>query len=81
MDLRLSRRIAFTERYKLEFLAEGFNIFNRTQAATFNTTFYTVGGTAAAPTLTFNAPFLTVTGAGTTLYTQRQIQLAVRFQF
>ncbi len=81
MDLRLSRRFSFSERYKLEFLAEAFNIFNRTQASSFNTTFYTVGGTAAVPTLTFNSNFQVVNEASSTLYRERQIQFAVRFQF
>lgn len=81
MDLRLSRRIAFNERFKLELLAEAFNIFNRFQATDFATTAYNVGGTAAAPTLTFRTDFLNVTGAGATLYRERQVQLSVRFQF
>jgi hypothetical protein len=31
VDMRVSRRFAITERTRLEFLAEGFNLFNRTQ--------------------------------------------------
>lgn len=81
VDLRLSRRFSFTERFKLEFLAEGFNIFNRTQGTSFNTTFYTVSSVGGVPTLTFNQNFLALTEASGTLYRERQIQFAVRFQF
>ena len=31
VDARLSRRFSITEGTKLEFLVEGFNVFNRTQ--------------------------------------------------
>jgi hypothetical protein len=77
VDLRLSRRIAFTETVKLELLAEAFNLFNRTQATSFNTTFYTLSGS----NLNFNSSFRQVTEASGTLYRERQVQLAVRFQF
>ena len=30
LDVRVSKRFKFTEKYNLEFLAEGFNVFNRT---------------------------------------------------
>jgi hypothetical protein len=54
LDLRLSKRFRFTERYNVEVLAEGFNIFNRTQVATLNNTRYSVtNGTTATPTLTY----------------------------
>lgn len=88
VDLRLSRRFAITEGTKLELLAEGFNIFNRTQVTTLNTTFYSVcsTGTGASPCsqLNFNggaSGFGSVTGADSTLFRERQIQLAVRFEF
>ena len=41
-DLRLSKRFKFSEDYSLEFLAEGFNIFNRTQVFAVNTLLYTL---------------------------------------
>ena len=88
VDLRLSKRLRFTERYNLEFLAEGFNIFNRTQIFGVNTLAYNVTGATATTggTLTFNqtngiANFQQVTGTDSTLYRERQIQFAVRFQF
>src|SRR4030095_16765838 len=58
LDGRLSRRFSLTERMRLEVLAEGFNLFNRTQVTGVNSTFYNLSGS----TLTFNAPFSTTTG-------------------
>lgn len=63
LDVRLSKRFKFTERYNLEFLAEGFNVFNRTQIFGVNTLLYSLttsnlttplgscaAGTTATPT-------------------------------
>jgi hypothetical protein len=76
-DLRISRRYYIKEKMNVEFFAEAFNIFNRTQITGLNTTFYTLSGT----TLNYNSAFGTITEAGGTLYRERQIQLAVRFAF
>jgi hypothetical protein len=76
-DMRLSRRFYIKEGMNLEFLAEAFNILNRTQFTGANTTMYTLTGT----TLNFNAPFGQITEAGGTLYRERQVQLGFRFQF
>ena len=84
-DLRVSRRFHLKESMNLELLAEGFNIFNRTQVSGVNNSIYTasVSGTAPNQTaiLTFNPTFLTINEASQTLFRERQIQLAVRFQF
>jgi hypothetical protein len=77
LDVRLSKRFRFTEKYKLELLAEGFNVLNRTNVFNVNTTLYTRSGN----TLTFNPAFGQATGADSTLYRERQIQFAARFQF
>ncbi|MEK6282309.1 MAG: TonB-dependent receptor [Acidobacteriota bacterium] len=77
VDMRISRRFSITEGTKLELLAEGFNVFNRTQVTGVNTTLYSLSGS----TLTFNAPFGTTTFADSTLFRERQVQLAARFQF
>ncbi len=81
LDARLSRRFSLTESVKLELLAEGFNVFNRTQVTLVNTTIYNLAGS----TLTFNGvgtnPFRNVTGADSTLFRERQVQLAARFEF
>ena len=77
LDLRISRRFNITESTKLELLAEGFNVFNRFQVTGMNSTLYNQSGT----TLTLNPTFQTITGADSTLFRERQIQLAARFQF
>jgi outer membrane receptor protein involved in Fe transport len=81
VDARLSRRFSLSEQVKLELLAEGFNVFNRTQVTVVNPTIYNQAGT----TLTFNGvgtnPFFNVTGADSTLFRERQVQFAARFEF
>ncbi len=83
LDMRISRRFSITEGMKLELLAEGFNIFNRFQVTNMNATLYNQSGS----TLTFNSgagitnPFKNITGADSTLFRERQVQLAARFQF
>ncbi|HEU4714717.1 MAG TPA: TonB-dependent receptor [Pyrinomonadaceae bacterium] len=77
VDMRLSRRFAITEGTRLEFLVEGFNIFNRTQVTTVQGTIYNISGA----NLNFNAPFATTTGADSTLFRERQVQFAARFEF
>ncbi len=77
VDMRVSRRFSITEGTNIEFLAEGFNVFNRTQVTAVQGTIYNLSGS----TLTFNTPFATITGADSTLFRERQVQLAVRFEF
>jgi hypothetical protein len=77
VDARLSRRFSLSESMKLEFLVEGFNVFNRTQVTVVNPTLYSLSGS----TLTFNTPFASTTGADSTLFRERQVQLAARFEF
>jgi outer membrane receptor protein involved in Fe transport len=76
-DLRISRRFRLKESMNLEALVEGFNIFNRTQVTNVDSTIYRASGT----TLIFNPNFLTTTEAGGTLFRERQIQFALRFEF
>ncbi len=78
-DLRLSRRFKFNEGTALELLAEGFNVFNRTQITNVNSTLYTQSFTTN--TFTFNTPFQSITETGATLFRERQVQFAVRFEF
>ncbi|HEY0428973.1 MAG TPA: carboxypeptidase regulatory-like domain-containing protein [Pyrinomonadaceae bacterium] len=77
LDLRLSKRFRFSERYNLEFLAEGFNIANRTHVFGENSTLYTRAGNV----LTYNPSFGDITTTDSTLYRERQIQFSARFQF
>ena len=98
LDLRVSRRIRFKESQSLEFLIEGFNLFNRTQVTGENNSIYAISSVAATcnATRTLCTPataslspttsagvssFQQVNGAGGTLFRERQIQWAVRFQF
>jgi hypothetical protein len=79
-DMRLSRRFTIKEGMRFEVLAEAFNIFNRTQVTTVNQTLYTISGS----NLTFNSGasgFNSVTGADSTLFRERQVQLGARFEF
>ena len=76
-DARLSKRFRFSERYNLELLAEGFNLFNRTHVFGQNSTLYSRSGTV----LTYNNSFGDITTTDSTLYRERQIQFAARFQF
>ncbi|HKO99750.1 MAG TPA: TonB-dependent receptor [Pyrinomonadaceae bacterium] len=80
VDLRLSRRIKFNESMNIEFLAEGFNIFNRYQVTSVNTTLYTFSGSNLS--FTPNGPnFGVPSGAGNSIFRERQIQFAARFHF
>ena len=65
----------------MELLAEGFNIFNRTQVTSVNNTIYNVLGANGVVNLTFNPAFGTTTGADGFFFRERQIQLAARFEF
>ncbi len=88
LDMRISRRFALGERVKLELLAEGFNLFNRTQVTNVSAGIYSIDttGSAAAPRPFLNfssgaSGFNSVTGADSTLFRERQVQLAARVQF
>jgi hypothetical protein len=64
----------------VEFLAEGFNIFNRYQVTSVNSTLYTFSGSNLS--FTPNGPnFGVPSGAGNSIFRERQIQFAARFHF
>lgn len=77
VDMRVSRRFRFTETVNLEFLAEAFNMFNRTQVISIDTNAYTISGN----NLAFRPAFETVSSTQSTTLRERQFQFAVRFQF
>ena len=87
IDARLSKRFRLTESMNLELLAEAFNVQNRTHVFSHNSTLYNrgtvpTGSPAGTPVpLNFNSSFGQVTGTDSTLYRERQIQFAARFQF
>ena len=80
-DLRISKRIRFTENMNLEILAEGFNLFNRSNVTGVNNTYisninFTTG------VLTYNPTFgSTTTINNSTNLAPRQIQLGAKFNF
>lgn len=86
VDLRISRRFKVTEGSKIEFLAEGFNIFNRTQVTGVNTRMYQLSAAGSTPGSDVIATFDPTFGTPSDLsngffFRERQIQLAVRFEF
>lgn len=91
VDLRISRRFTIKENAKLELLAEGFNIFNRSQVTGVNNRMYVAcTGTGAAGTCpfgtgvfaTYDPTFGTPSDVSNGFfYRERQIQLAARFEF
>ena len=83
VDLRISRGFEMEGGHRFEALVDVFNLFNRTNYTSVNSLLYTVGGTAAAPTLTYNTAFATLTNANSNyfVFTPRQVQLALRYSF
>ena len=87
VDLRISRRFKITEGSKIEFLAEGFNIFNRTQVTGVNNRIYQLSAPNSGPNAgtviaTFDPTFGTPSDLSNGFFfRERQIQLAVRFEF
>jgi hypothetical protein len=83
--MRISRRFQIKEDMRFELLAEAFNLFNRTQVTGVNSTIYNFSTTGCpagvAQCLVSNAPFGQVTGADSTLFRERQVQLGARFEF
>jgi Carboxypeptidase regulatory-like domain len=91
-DLRLTRDFPITEHTTFEVIAEGFNIFNRTNIFSVNQTAYSWeppngGSCQLAGVANFNGclvpnpQFLAPTSTGNTLYTARQWQFGARFRF
>jgi hypothetical protein len=89
LDLRVSRELHIKENTRVEFMAEAFNVFNRSNYNGFNTTLYTASATTTPPPL--SQPILLAPSSG---YLQpnndasppdgtnaRRLQLAVRFRF
>lgn len=80
-DLRISRRFSIGEKAKLELLAEGFNVFNRTEVTSVNTSMYNISVSGTNANATFNPAFGTSSGADGFFFRERQVQLAARFEF
>jgi len=87
VDLRVSRRFTIKENAKIELLAEGFNIFNRTQVTGVNNRIYVLSAPTTGPNAntvigTFDPAFGTASDLSNGFFfRERQIQLAARFEF
>ena len=82
VDLRISRRFKITEGSKLELLAEGFNIFNRTQVTGVNNRMYVLSASGSNVIATFDPTFATPSDLSNGFFfRERQIQFAARFEF
>lgn len=78
-DTRVTKSFRFGERYNLSFIAEAFNLFNRSNIATVNTGRYGIASSSA--TVLTNPAAATPFGGPRTFLGERQVQLAVRFRF
>ncbi len=86
-DARITRAIHTSENTRLRLILEGFNIFNRSNVVSVNTTFFTFSAPAGGA-FTLTAPSAaTAFGSPRSFSTQspflspRQIQLAIKFDF
>jgi len=89
LDLRMARDFRVNDRIVIEALAEGFNVFNRSNYNGFNTTMYTAAATTnttplsspilLTPTAGFLSPNNDATPPDGT--NARRLQLALRFRF
>jgi hypothetical protein len=84
MDMRLSRRFQFgvSERRNVEFIAEGFNLANRTNFRTINNTVGPVGlNSLPRPMVGIRGASPTTPFAFTSAYDPRQFQLGLKVNF
>jgi hypothetical protein len=83
VDFRISRDFTiYRERYKLQIIAEAFNLFNHTMVTTVNQQAFAESSVAGVPTLTPQTSlFLTTTATSNILNTARQLQISGKFFF
>jgi hypothetical protein len=90
LDLRVSKRIVYRERYRLEFFGEAFNLANHQNVTSVGTSAYTptavklADGTYQNQLIPYTStPFQSVTAVNNNnfAYSQRQLQLGARLQF
>ncbi len=80
VDMRLSRKIALGGDWKLEIIAEAFNLLNHTNVITQRDTLYTFTGGQLVPQLNLSNPRLNF-GADATAADPRIVQLAAKISF
>jgi outer membrane receptor protein involved in Fe transport len=78
-DTRVTKSFRFGERYNLSFIAEAFNLFNRSNLATVNTGRYGIASSSAI--VLTNPAASTPFGGARTFLGERQVQLGLRFRF
>lgn len=82
LDLRISRAFQLHERARLELIGEAFNLFNHVNYTAATAQMFTLGGTAANPTLTYTPTFDQLSAANNNnVYVPRQIQIGARVTF
>ena len=82
MDLRVSRSFPLREKVRLELIGEAFNISNHVNYTNATAQAYTIGGTAAAPLLTYFSNFGQLTAANNNnVVSPRQIQIGAKITF
>lgn len=95
LDLRISKKFTFGERYSAEVLGQAFNLFNHVNATSVVGTGYsivtsgntatsngTVACSAASPCLNYNSAFGTISnGNSNYAYSSRQVEIGFRFLF
>ncbi len=78
-DLSLGKTFVLNEKYRLQFLAEGFNVFNHQNYTGISSYGYYI---SSSSTLTYQSSFGRLTNSNSNfIYTPRQIQFGVRFHF
>jgi outer membrane receptor protein involved in Fe transport len=85
-DLRAARVIRFGEKYRLQLIAEGFNIFNRANVISVNNTMYSfTSATGFKATTNFGTPRQFYSGSPSFSLNNssynREFQLGIRFDF
>jgi hypothetical protein len=82
VDLRVARSFHIWERARLEIIAEAFNLMNHENFTSATAQNYTLGGSAAAPVMTYFSNFGQLTAANNNnIVTPRQIQFGAKITF
>ena len=90
VDLRLQKDLPISDRFNLELLGEGFNLFNHMNVTGVNSTAYSIGSTGTLTYQPFSpgagksnqSGFGAITNADSTfVYSQRELQLGLKLDF